>query len=59
MMMYFECQPVSMFNTRLRFEDDDDARRSSDCVKVDNSSVDDDDDQGLMNTNKDTEMNSD
>lgn len=59
MMVYFECQPVSMFNTRLRFKDNDGVHRSFDHVKVNNSLINSDDDQGLMNTDKDTEMNSD
>jgi len=59
MAAYFGCRPVSMFDTRLRFEDDDGARRSSDRVKVDNGPIDGDDDQGPMNTDRDTEMDSD
>ena len=59
MAVYFGCRPVSMFDTRLRFKDNDGARRSSDRVKVDNGPIDGDDDQGPMNTDRDTEMDSD
>ena len=52
MASYFDCQPVSMFNTRIKFKNEDDTRRPTDDPTVAGNPEDHNDnpkDQGMLN----------
>lgn len=59
MASYFGCRPVSMFDTRLRFEDDDGARKSVDHVTAAGKPNNVGEDQEVQGSENDMDANDD
>jgi len=59
MAAYFGCRPVSIFDTRLIFEDDENATKPDERVKVHSGPSSSNDNQGTSGSDEDVAMDSD
>ena len=59
MTAYFDCRSISIFNTRLKLEDDENAIKFDERIKIHSDLNDSNDNQETSDSNKDVAMNSD
>ncbi len=59
MIVYFDCKLISMFNTRLKLEDDENAIKLNECIKIHSDFSASNNNQETSDSNEDVAINND